>query len=102
VLQIHVRNTLILAGLIVLLYLMLLFVSGRYMSQRLDGIWVSVCGQSEYVFDSNEYRHSGGDSGHFSVKGNMIHFSNGDAYPINVRLRRSYMILNGIHYLRRD
>ena len=95
-----VRNVIAIGCLIVLLCLIFTFVSGRYIQQRLDGVWVRECGSVEYVFAGNEYSHSMGDSGYFRIRGNMIYFDNGSIYNINVR--RSYMVLNGIHYLRRD
>jgi len=95
-----IRNVLAIAGLLVIIYLLLLFTSGIHMRQRLDGAWISECGRLEYVFNDGEYTHNKNGSGTFRVRGSRVIFvESGRSYY--VRVTRSYMILGGIYYFRR-
>ena len=97
-----VKNALIIGGMIVLIYIIIVFISGRHIGyDAMQGTWVSVCGHSEYIFIGSEYTHNSGDSGSFRIRGNRIIFvGSGRAYTI--RVTRTYIIINGTYYLRRN
>ena len=94
------RNAFVIGGLIVIIYLLYIFFSGSHINNHIQGTWVGVDCSTEYVFAGTRYAVNGIDMGTFAVNGNTVQFCNGIIYTISVR--RSYMVLNGIHYLRMD
>jgi len=96
-----IRNALAIGGLLVIIYLLFLFTSGRHMHQRLSGTWISECRRIEYAFNDSEYTLNRNSTGTFRVRGSRIIFIEyGRSY--HVRVTRTYMILDGVHYLRND
>ena len=94
-----VRNVFAVWVFIFLIYLLYTFYSGGYVNQHLDGVWVSVCGTIEFIFDDGKYTRNGESFGEFGIRGNLITFSNGSTYSIIIRARHSYMIIDGVYFL---
>jgi hypothetical protein len=93
-----VRNAVGLSGLIVFVYLLFTFISGGYLDERLNGTWVSECGQSRYTFDGNGFTHNTRGCGVFRIRGNQIIFAE-TGYSYHIRVTRTYIILDGVFYL---
>ena len=93
------RSAFVIGGMIVIIYLLYIFFSGSHINNHIQGAWVGVDFSTEYAFAGTRYAINGMDMGTFAVNGNTVQFCNGIIYTISVR--RSHMVLNGIHYLRR-
>jgi len=97
-----VRNVFVMGGLIIIIYLLYVFISGNHVNYHIQGTWVGVDCSTVYTFTGTQYAVNGTEMGTFNINGNMIQFSNGSTYLIRVRPRRSYMVMNGVHYIRHD
>jgi len=91
-----VRNAIIIGGFITFVCIMIHFLSGDYIGERLDGTWRAACIQDEITFYGDSFTR-GRETGEFRVRANLIFFcENCKGYPIRVTTR--YLMLDGIHY----
>ena len=95
-----VKNSLGVAGVIVVVYILAYFNFGSAAREKIQGSWVCIDTSRTYVFTGNEYSY-GADSGSFRIRGNKITFlPSGRGYP--VRVARDYLVIDGIQYLRKE
>ena len=94
-----IKNSLAIAGIIIIFYLLYHFISGNYIQDRLEGEFVCPETSRTYVFANESYK-TGNESGKYRIRANKIIFIEvGTEYFI--RVHRDYIMLDGQHFLRR-
>jgi len=94
-----IRKSVAIAGILVIIYLLVISTRGNRINEYIQGTWRSAECSTELSFVGSYYSIDGIEMGVFNFRRSIITLSCGSSYSIVIFRRQLYIIINGTVYL---